>query len=58
MKFTSIIVAFFAAAVMAAPTAEADAVAAPEPSLDELVARAEWCTACQNGKKTCCSAVA
>lgn len=54
MKFTAVSIAFFVAAVMAAPAAEPDAVAAPVAGLDE---RAEWCTDCENGKHTCCSAL-
>jgi hypothetical protein len=53
MKWTAIVVAFFAAAVAAAPLAEPDAA----PAAD-LTARQTTCTDCNGGSHTCCDLTA
>ncbi|KAK1850569.1 hypothetical protein CCHR01_06812 [Colletotrichum chrysophilum] len=56
MQFTKFVLAALAAAVVSAtPIAEAEA-----PTMmfsgERLTARQYWCTACNNGKQTCCTA--
>lgn len=66
MQFTSILLAAIAAvSVSASPMAGADNIALPAhvralvDAGETLEARqSTWCTACKNGKQTCCSAVA
>ncbi|KAK1449368.1 hypothetical protein CMEL01_08683 [Colletotrichum melonis] len=56
MKFTAFIITALAAACVAAtPIAEAEAPALTFRG-EQLEARAYWCTACKNGKQTCCTA--